>query len=82
MRRGGKMRIFSETDIEKYLEYTDENILSREELLGQCFICGQKINEVELPEGPEKQVVCLKDRDYFVKTVEELIEMGELELEK
>ena len=76
------MKIFSEADIEKYLKYTDENVLPTEEILGQCFICGQKLNEVELPEGPEKQVICLKDRDYFVESFEELVEMGELKLEK
>lgn len=74
------MREFSEADIEKYLKYTDENVVPTEELLGQCFICGIKLNEAELPEGPEKQVVCLKDRDYFVESVEELIEMGEFKL--
>lgn len=74
------MRTFSDTDIEKYLEYVNENVLPIEEILGQCFTCGLKLNEVELPEGPEKQVVCLKDHDYFVQEIKELSEMGELKL--
>lgn len=74
------MRSFSEADIEKYIEYTDENVIPTEELLGQCFICGLQLNEVELPEGPEKKIVCLKDRVYFVEGFEELLELGELKL--
>lgn len=74
------MKIFSEADIEKYLKYNDENVVSTEDILGQCFMCGVKLSETELPEGPEKKVVCLKDREYFVETVEELIEMGEFKL--
>ena len=72
------MREFSESDVEKYLEYTDQNVIQTKELLGQCFICGIKLSETETPEGPEKRVVCLKDRDYFVEGFEELIEMGEI----
>lgn len=75
------MPVFSKADIEKYLEYTDANVLPTEEILGQCFICGENIDEVELPKGPEKQVVCLKDRDYFVESFKELVETGELKLE-
>ena len=59
------MNSFSEADIEKYLKYTDET-------------CGELLSEVELPEGPEKKVVCLKDRDYFVEEYEELQELGEI----
>lgn len=72
------MKSFSEADIEKYLKYTDENVLSLEELLGNCFICGELLSEVELPEGPEKKVACLKDRDYFIELYEELQELGEI----
>lgn len=72
------MKTFSESDIEKYLKYTDENVLPLEELENTCFICGQSLSEVELPEGPEKKVVCLKDRQHFVDGYEELQEMGEI----
>lgn len=68
------MKSFSETDIEKYLKHTDENILPVEEILGNCFICGEPLSEVDLPEGPEKKVTCLKDRDHFVDSYEELQE--------
>lgn len=70
---------FSEADIERYLEYTDENVLKREEILGHCFVCGTELDEVELPKGPEQMIVCLRDRDHFVELFEELVEMGELE---
>lgn len=76
------MRIFSEADIEKYLKYVDENVVPVEDTLGRCFICGVTLDEAELPEGPEKKVVCLKNRDYFVETIEGLVEDGELKLEK
>lgn len=69
---------FSEADIERYVEYIDKNVLSKEELLGRCFTCGAELDEVELPEGPEQKVVCLKDRDSFVEEIKELVEMGEL----
>lgn len=72
------MKKFSEEDIERYLKYTDENVLNREELLGHCFICGELLDEIDLPNGPEKKIVCLKDRDYFVESYEELKELGEL----
>lgn len=72
------MKTFSEADIEKYLEYTDENVISLEEVLGNCFICGRELKDVDLPEGPEKKVVCLKDRDYFVEGYEELQEFGDI----
>lgn len=72
------MRKFSEADIEKYLKYTDENVIALEEILGHCFICGEFLSDIELPKGPEKKVVCLKDYDYFVETYEELQELGEI----
>lgn len=72
------MKIFSEAEIEEYLKYTDENVISLEEVLGHCFTCGALLSEVELPEGPEKKVVCLKDRDFFVEGYEELQELKEI----
>lgn len=68
------MKKFSEDDIEKYLQYTNDNMISIEEVLGRCFICGELLDEVELPDGPEKKVTCLKDRDYFVELYEEMEE--------
>lgn len=64
------MRQFTKEEIEDYLKFTNENIISVQEILGQCFVCGLSLDEVELPEGPEKKVVCLKDRDYFVESFE------------
>lgn len=64
------MRQFTKKEIEDYLEFTNENIIPLQEILGQCFVCGLSLDEVELPEGPEKKVVCLKDRDYFVESFE------------
>lgn len=65
------MRQFTKKEIEAYLEYVEENVISLQEILGQCFICGESLDEVEFPEGPEKKVVCLKDRDYFIKAFDE-----------
>ena len=73
------MRKFSEQEIEKYINYSDENILPKEEFLGRCITCGRFLNEVELPEGPERQVICLDDRDYFVEQYDNLIDLGEIE---
>lgn len=72
------MRQFSEIEIEKWIDYTDENVLSKEEFAGRCYVCGESLDTLELPEGPEKQIVCLEHREYFVGEFEELIEMGEL----
>ncbi|WP_373747908.1 hypothetical protein [Kaistella sp.] len=73
------MRTFTEKQIEEYINYTDENVISKEEVLGQCFMCGRPLKEVDLPEGPERKVVCLKDRDFFVEQYEELLDMGEIQ---
>lgn len=62
------MRQFTNEEIKEYLEYTNENIIPLQEVLGRCFICGIPLDKLELPEGPEKQVVCLKDRIYFVES--------------
>lgn len=72
------MRKFNEVDIENYLKYTNKNVIELEEVLGHCFICGELLNQVALPQGLEKQVVCLKDRKYFAETFEELVEIGEI----
>lgn len=72
------MRIFTKKEIENWIEYTDENVLKKEDFLGRCHICGEFLENLELPEGPEKKIVCLKDRDYFVEGYEELIEFGEI----
>lgn len=72
------MRNFSELDVERWIENQDKNVLPKEEFLGRCFACGEYLAELELPEGPEKKVVCLKDRDYFVENFEESEEEGEL----
>lgn len=72
------MKEFTTKEVEKYLKYTDENVIPVEEVLGQCFICGENLNEVELPEGAEKKVVCLKDRELFVENFLELKELGEM----
>lgn len=72
------MRNFSELDVERWIKTTDENVLPKEEFLGHCFACGQYLDKTELPEGPEKKVVCSKDRDYFVQNFEEWEETGKL----
>ena len=74
------MRQFTNEEIKKYLEYTNENIIPLQEVLGKCFICGTPLDQLELPEGPEKQVVCLKDRSYFVESFNSY-ENAESELE-
>lgn len=62
------MKQFTNEEIKEYLEYTNENIIPLQEVLGRCFICGVPLGKLELPEGPENQVVCLKDRNYFVES--------------
>lgn len=74
------MKKFSEVEIEKWIDYTDENVLPKEELLGRCYVCGASLDTLELPEGPEKKIVCLEHREYFVEDFDELIEMGELKI--
>ena len=72
------MRTFSEVEKKKYIKFTDENVIEVDEVMGQCFICGELLSEVENPQGPEKIVVCLKDRNFFVEHFEELVELGEI----
>ncbi|CAM3352176.1 hypothetical protein [Nosocomiicoccus ampullae] len=72
------MRIFTEEEIEKWIDYTDEEVLPKEEFLGRCFACGEFLNTVELPEGPEKKIVCLRDRGYFIDQYEFLVKDGEI----
>lgn len=74
------MRQFTNEEIKKYLEDTNENVIPLQEVLGKCFICGIPLDQLELPEGPEKQVVCLKDRSYFVESFNSY-ENAESELE-
>lgn len=77
------MREFTEEEIEKWIDYTDKNGLPKEEFLGRCHQCGDFLVNLELPEGPEKKIVCLKDRENFVSNFEELeeLEKGEPEFE-
>lgn len=72
------MRHFSELDVERWIKVMDENVLPKEDFLGRCFVCGKDLAELELPDGPEKKVVCLNDRDDFVGSFEEWEETGEL----
>lgn len=72
------MRNFTELDVERWIKVTDENVLPKEDFLGRCFACGKNLSEVELPDGPEKKVVCLNNRDYFVENFEEWEEEGQL----
>lgn len=74
------MRQFTNEEIKKYLEDTNENVIPLQEVLGKCFICGIPLDQLELPEGPENQVVCLKDRSYFVESFDSY-ENAESELE-
>ena len=77
------MREFTEEEIKKWIDYTDKNVLPKEEFLGRCHQCGDFLVNLELPEGPEKKIVCLKDRENFVSDFEELeeLEKGELEFQ-
>lgn len=72
------MREFSEKDIEKYMNFVSENVLELDEIRGRCFQCGELLSDLQLPEGPEKKVVCLRNREDFVEEFEGLVEFGEL----
>lgn len=64
------MRQFTKDEVEEYLEYFNENVIPLQEVLGKCFICGVSFDRVKLPEGLEKQVVCLKDRNQLIELFE------------
>ncbi|MEB5700416.1 hypothetical protein AST07_07480 [Staphylococcus saprophyticus] len=68
------MRKFDEYEIEKYIEYVDENLIEISEVEGQCHICGKYLTEVELPEGPERKVVCLNNLEDFIENYKMLEE--------
>ena len=73
------MRSFSEEEIEKYYKYSIELVGGDEEdIAGKCHQCGRELKKVELPEGPEKKVVCLGCREHFVMGFEELEEWGDI----
>lgn len=78
LKRSIKLREFTEEDIEKWIDYTDKNVLPKEEFLGRCHQCGELLENLELPEGPEKKIVCLNNREHFVLDFEELEEWGEI----
>lgn len=75
------MREFSEKEIKKYYQHIVELVGGEEELDGRCAICGEKLDNVELPSGPERKVTCLKDRDYFEESFDEAVEFGEIVLD-
>lgn len=67
------MRQFTVEEINAYLEYFEGNVIPLQEVLGRCFICGEPLDKVELPNGVEKKIVCLKDLDYFIESFEEFV---------
>lgn len=67
---------FTKEEIEKYKEYLDEYVLPREEYEGHCVQCGEMLKDVELSEGPEKEVVCLRCLDPFTSYYLEQKEEG------
>ncbi|WJP96695.1 hypothetical protein [Macrococcus bovicus] len=72
------MRNFTDLEIDKWIAYTDKNVLSEEEFLGRCYVCGKFLKDVELPKGSEKKIVCAKDRDYFEEEYKELEDCGDI----
>lgn len=69
-----KPKKFNENDIEKYIKFVDENMIEIGEIEGHCHSCGKLLDEIDLPEGPEKKVVCLNCLDWFIEQYEELEE--------
>lgn len=70
------MRTFTNEQIDEYIVYACEHILEQNEFIGKCVICGCMLSELNLPNGPEKKVVCLNDREFFVEEYNELIKLG------
>lgn len=75
------MRVFTEEEMEKYYRYLIEVVVNEDDIKGRCAICGEKLDDVELPSGPERKVTCLKDRDYFEESFDEAVEFGEITLD-
>lgn len=73
---GHNMRNFTKQDIEKYWEYVYENLFDKEqaneEIRGHCHICGEILNQVELPSGPVSEICCLNCLEYFNEQFEEI----------
>lgn len=67
---------FTKEEIEKYQEYTYKYILPKDEIDGHCYQCGEFLKDVELPEGPEKEVVCLGCLNDFTTNYLEQKEQG------
>lgn len=69
-----KTKKLNENDIAKYIKFVDENMIEISEIEGHCHACGKLLDEIDLPEGPEKKVVCLNCLDWFIDQYEELEE--------
>ena len=68
------MRRLTEAEVNKYLQWTDRNVISLEELKGRCFICGRFLADTDLPDGPEKVCVCKECLPHLIESYEELEE--------
>lgn len=69
---------FTKDEIQKYLKCVDENLVDLSELEGLCHICGNSLKDIKTPSGPENEVVCLNDREFFIKQYQEFKEEGML----
>lgn len=59
---------FTVEDIKKAKDYTVKYTgETPENLDGHCYICGGMLAELDLPEGPEKEVTCLEHRNDFIE---------------
>ncbi len=72
------MSKYTEEDIQKYLKYVDENVIELEEIEGLCHACGKPLEDVELPNGPEKKVVCINDVDYFEESYQGMLDFYDM----
>lgn len=74
------MRQFTENEIEKYLIYTNENVIdvNDEAIKGRCHTCGKLLIEVDVPAGAESKVTCSNCVEYFIERYESLEDDGEL----